>query len=519
MRLKSEYKPLLTFAALWFAGIVLMALGILPRFFSFALEAGLIIYLLRLPFEDALGWFIVFLPFSLALPISSHLDTLSVWRINAFVLAFRWAWEGRTRLFLLLKDPKARWLRYLLILGLVSLSWSLIALFASQGALVPGLKTLALYVNAAILIPVIAETIRSESTLRTLMRYGLIALGAVLSIGFLQLLVVFVVPLFNFWQWWATHIIPIFFGRATGELLTYSNTWFSYWPHDIATLRIFSVFQDSHSFALFVILGLVLPLTLWLESRRARWRGGMFVVVCWGILAIILSGTRGSWIGIAGALAGAVLAGVLPKVAPRALVRPTAILTGLLVIALPIASGLWFASVVAQSAQSGQLSETAIFSFQRARSIFNVEETSNKGRLAIWQATLHSIEARPVFGVGAGNFPRVLDQTLTKARQGASAHSLYLQTAAEAGIIGLVAFLAILLYILWYARMVVQQDLSRIYKYLAISFSVIFLWAYGYSVVDVVWLNGRVLAFTAVLLGVLFSFHFLKSYDKKEATT
>ena len=71
---------------------------------------------------------------------------------------------------------------------------------------------------------------------------------------------------------------------------------------------------------------------------------------------------------------------------------------------------------------------------KRVRSIINFGETSNKERIRIWKLSLESIKNHPLLGVGIGNFPVVLNQDLSLAKAGSSAHNIYLQIAAELGI-------------------------------------------------------------------------------------
>src|SRR3989338_9657850 len=75
---------------------------------------------------------------------------------------------------------------------------------------------------------------------------------------------------------------------------------------------------------------------------------------------------------------------------------------------------------------------------KRVRSIINFGETSNKERIRIWKLSLESIKNNPFLGVGIGNFPVVLNQDLSLAKAGSSAHNIYLHIAAEMGILALI---------------------------------------------------------------------------------
>lgn len=476
--------------------MALVASGILPRSFMLVPAAALIGLIALLPFKSALPWFLAWLPLSFALPLSADFDTLGLWRILALILFGRWLWLERGRLIEFWRARPWRTLRQAMIFVLAGLIWGGLALLGSGGALGPGLKHLLLLVNALLLVPIVSTSVRGKPALVALLKaFGLGALAAVI-IGFGQQLAVFFVPLFDFWQWWATQVSPIFSGAATGELLTYSNTWFSYWPGDVATLRIFGPFPDSHAFALLTILGLIIPTTFWLlKGRRWVW------VLALGALAVVLSGTRGSWASVLAPLLVAGLIWLSPKIFSNALIRPAAVSFLLILAALPVASAIWVGSVGAERAKLGP---AAALSFQRVKSIFDLEELSNKGRLEIWQATLKSIVERPLFGVGPGNFPTVLAQSLTAARRGSSAHSLYLNTAAESGLVGLAFLAGAIILIFGRLRALWRRVKEPLVQALAAALAVYFIWALGYSLVDVVWLNDRLLALTAGLLSLLF---------------
>lgn len=502
-------QPLIRFFTLAVLAMVLMASCLVPRSFIFIVSGGLAIALTALPLSEALAWFALFMPLSLALPFSNGFDTLASWRILAIILFVKWLWQARGFSNF---SAGLRWF----IIGLTAfLGWSALALLAAHGAVGPGFRQLLLFANAFILVPVYAATIRTQAVFNRVFWAALAGAAGVLLIGLLQELSVFFISLFDFWQAWARHAVPLFAGSQTGQLLTYANTWFSYWSNDAATLRIFSVFQDSHSFALFMIFGGILVTAAWRAvNRRAFW------LLAFILLSIVLSGTRGSWLGIIGvaALLGATFFHSKFMMASASFRTSLVAIILIFLAAFPVASAIWVGSMFAQSNQKGGLSEAAILSFERARSIFNFEETSNKGRLEIWQASVKSIEARPIFGVGAGNFPTVLNQQVAKSRQGSSAHSLYLQLAAESGIPGLVFFLALLGFIGLYARRVALHSAGLMQAF-SIAFIIYFTWALSYSLVDVVWLNDRVLSFFALIVGLLFSFNFLNTHDTAAVPT
>jgi tetratricopeptide (TPR) repeat protein len=63
---------------------------------------------------------------------------------------------------------------------------------------------------------------------------------------------------------------------------------------------------------------------------------------------------------------------------------------------------------------------------------------SNNGRLPAWKVSWHAFERNPVTGIGAGGFENYWNQHRTIAESIRDAHSLYLETLAETGLIGAV---------------------------------------------------------------------------------
>src|SRR4029079_629272 len=74
--------------------------------------------------------------------------------------------------------------------------------------------------------------------------------------------------------------------------------------------------------------------------------------------------------------------------------------------------------------------------------------TASDSRLDIWRKTTRMIEDYPVAGVGAGNFQAIFEPIYNPylnndLRRGGHAHNLWLQQAAELGIVAAVLYLAL----------------------------------------------------------------------------
>jgi len=72
-------------------------------------------------------------------------------------------------------------------------------------------------------------------------------------------------------------------------------------------------------------------------------------------------------------------------------------------------------------------------------------DIGEQDRLVMWQAAWKMIQDRPVLGHGVNTFmSRYLDYWVGGERMPRYAHNCYLQVAAETGMLGLAAFLALL---------------------------------------------------------------------------
>jgi len=519
-----------------FAAIFLMAFNILPRETGLVVTGILIFYFIFSPLEDSLWVFIASIPLFVALPITESFDTMANWRILLTVLFLVLFFRHGISISLV-KNTLGHWklkekLKHYRIeyLAGIFLLIGCLSLLVADNVWV-GIKKLLFLINIFLLYIIIRNLVaKNREIIFKIIGAIKVAIGITLGVGFLQLIMVFFINLHQFWYLWDRNVISVFYGQALSNLLSYSNTWFSYYSYQLPTLRMFSVFPDSHSFAFFCILALPFFLTMiFLRPKAPKEKAVvyyLFLIIC--LLAIIFSGSRGAWVGALGACLVFLFIIFLywsptirsrtdffiPKYVKKWWKEIQLILGCLIIffILFPTASAILF---LPQYIQLGQEAVSGVSLFERAKSIIDFLEISIKGRLEIWQRTIDSIIIRPLLGVGLGNYPLVLNEPMSLAKRGASAHSLYLEIAAEMGIFALLILLVIFWQIFKDAWQVFTRHKGLFFRVWAGFFLLALIWILGYSLFDIVLFNDKVLLFFIANLGLLYaaksSFSFHKS--------
>jgi putative inorganic carbon (HCO3(-)) transporter len=199
-------------------------------------------------------------------------------------------------------------------------------------------------------------------------------------------------------------------------------------------------------------LGLTLPLALgvviaggpvWRREGRAEHRtgGAIWVMAAAATmlmgLALVMTWSRGAWLGFAAAAALMSLARGRKWVARL-------LLAGLILVSLLVALDLVHllpGSVLERVGDVGAYLEVSDLS--------SVEVTDENWavieRLAHWQAAIKMLDAYPVTGIGIGNYALAYpDYAIGRWKDPLGhAHNYYLHVGAEAGLVGMVAYLVL----------------------------------------------------------------------------
>jgi O-antigen ligase len=262
--------------------------------------------------------------------------------------------------------------------------------------------------------------------------------------------------------------------------------------------RVTGTFAQPNPYAAF--LNLALPLALCLlvfaKSWRIRWLAG-------GAAAII--GLAAYFARSRGALLGLAVAVVVVALVRLRLDRIAALAGGVLALLFGAA---WYAHLLPQSIQARVSGLVAIDTATLCRPSVSAN-FSTLERLAQWAAGINMFLAHPVLGVGAGNYSEAYPQysLICWPNSLGHAHNYYINAAAETGAIGLVAFLALtvaMVFVGWRAaQAMLRSDTSGYGLALALGFFACIVTVVVHNVVDNVFVHAMELQIAVTLAALL----------------
>ena len=502
----------------------LIITGILPRSVVSYLAIALAVYVLFASLEDATVLFVRSIPFFIAIPITATFDNFNTWRVLSAIIFLRWfvtkyQLSPKQGFWNFYRSLAYDWHRKYLSLPLLLLLTTAVLSIIPASDKILAIKRIIYFLNLSLIGFAIYDLAQKDKFSKRLIRNITIPVIAVTMVGFVQLISTYFIDIYQFMRIWGEGIQCNQFGNQWCDIaVQVGNTWFAYYGEQLS-LRVFSLFPDSHSFPQFLLLGLPAIFVIAIAEKTRNYHDNlkkMFktrsrLAIMWVpliFLTAILTGTRGIWAGSIGALlAGLFYLFILIKRTGRnhpstskssknILVYITSYLTVfflLFTVAFPIFESPQFLLSKGNSLLFGK----------RIRSIIDFGETSNSQRIAIWKASLESIKNNPLLGVGIGNFPIILNQKLELARAGSSAHNVYLQIAAEMGISALI----LALYFLWllmqkiYNNLICSKDWElAIYNGAALIFVP---WILIYSLTDVAIFDERAFLMFVVTVALI----------------
>lgn len=527
----------------------------LPAAFAYVSLAILLAGIWKLSSIEALQLYILSIPILISLPANSLSEAMSIWRIALLLFVLRVFLEKFEirRIFLQkglkfsekagkVKDEIAAFVREVrasnyyktLIPAIIFMAIGAFSLLFAQ-SIGAGIKKMIFLGSVASLFSIVYFAAGSRGDVMKILKTVFISAIFILLVGYLQLAATFFMTLSDFWGIWDNFVIKPFYGERMMILLSYSNTWFSYYGSDEvpATLRMFSVMPDSHSFSMLMILFAPLALFYSYGAVRKSDKVKYFALFAFMLLAIFFSGSRGAWVGWIGAISSALYFYLLPKFPKK--MRPKAFLLGeianhrktyktvflsvLFFVALfPVTSYVLNVNQDVQLIREGKLAGQEKFALlKRTWSISDMDETSNKGRMEIWKDSIASIAKHPVTGIGLGNFPLALSEKISTSKMGASAHNVYLDIAVEMGLFALLAFLLLLWRICVKLFSLSQKFHDGRFRLLAASSLVHFIWISTYGFFDVVIFNDKVFMFTVIIMALLYKMEDISEKEELSA--
>ena len=216
---------------------------------------------------------------------------------------------------------------------------------------------------------------------------------------------------------------PFFLGRSFGKLVAANPSWLVNVSGE-TWMRAFGLSPDPHVFSVFASLAFFVAIGYAAWKKEVLAKIAVFLGAAIMLAAIILSFSRGAYLGLA---------------------------TGILFFAFFLLKRSGHLGKVLAAAGAIAVVLAAI-NFQvavnRLKSTFNFREGSNVERLKNWGEAIEVIRDYPLSGVGMGNYSHLIDPTADE-RSSIYAHNLFLDIAAETGILNSLVFLFLILVSIW----------------------------------------------------------------------
>ncbi len=419
--------------------------------------------------KDSLFWLLLllvaYLPFQVALNLAPDIDLMSG-RVLILGLFFIWLisefYQNKIRARDFFADKTSLALAIFFLLATMSI-------FVADNQ-IWGLRKLLVFVSVWPLFWLTRFLAGKEKEQRILIYVIIGGAALVAGVALAQFGAQFVFGREAVMSFWAGKVTPLFSGASFGALVALNPSWLAAISGQ-TLMRAIGLFPDPHMLSFY--LGLVFPFSLSFFIFNKRYRFLLFIVNCLLLVALLLTFSRGGYLGLLAALA--VFFGLGWQRFGRQAKRFLGICV-LLAAAVLLLVG-W--PVIARLGAS-----------------FNLAEGSNLGRLAIWQDSWALIKANPIIGKGLGNYSIAIDFN-DQYRSAATSHNLYLDLWAEIGFLGLSSWLLVLI-------VAAQAAWQKIKSAPAMAIGALAALAYfgAHSFFETAIFNPTVLAFLMVVLGL-----------------
>lgn len=341
--------------------------------------------------------FLLFLPFQFALNIQEGFD---VGIIRPFIIFLFFIW-----MFVVLLWEKPRFPRSMIFY--VACTFLFFALFSilwaenQEWALRKGI----FLVNFFLLFVMASWMFTKQYWSLELLSQGLALSGFVSAvIGIFQWILPFFFGIEKVVLWWRLYITPFFLGGSFSEVVVEYSSWLVNVVEE-TLFRAIAFFPDPHVAAFYWEICLVWTAIYAYKSKSS----GYFFMTGVIFLALLLTFSRGAYVAIFLLMMGSV-------------VFFMASFRSIRIVFIISALSLILFSLVFHNNPF----------FERALSSFSLLDTSNTGRLEMWERSLESILEKP-WGLGLGGYALEVVPS-SDYRDPIYAHNLYLDIAVEMGV-------------------------------------------------------------------------------------
>lgn len=357
---------------------------------------------------------ILLLPFQFALNLAENVDLVTT-KVLVPIVFCAWLIRGLSKKRIRLPSKMETWL-IAVFLGLSGISlvlgrdWEL------------GIRKTLYFLSVFPIFFISADLLENRS-FRMKAVGAIIASGSLAALtGIIQFSLPFILGLDGTLKIWRS-LAYFFLGNSFGKVIAINPSWLVNISGN-TWMRAFGFFPDPHNFSFFVSLCFFVAIGYLFSGKNVAYRLAAGAGAGLMLLAIALSFSRGSYLGI---LAGIIFftafflgrSGYLGK-ASVVLALFVALL--FLIYPKPIS--------------------------QRLVSVFNLKEGSNKERMKNWEEAFGIILDHPLAGVGLGGYATTVDPA-AEDRSSIYAHNIFLDIAAETGILNSLVFLILILTCAW----------------------------------------------------------------------
>lgn len=391
-----------------------------PAYFFAAFFSFLLLAVLARKTEESFFALIFYLPFQLALNVSSGID-LASGRLLIVLIFLIWLLKSLAAKKQDIPHKITTWLIFI-FLGLVFFSF---VFSINQG------RSLIRVLYFLSIMPIYFIASYYLNSIRSIKKavFALLSSAVLVSlIGLAQFLAQFYVGIDPVIKFLSQNIAPVFYGQSFSAAVLANPSWLVN-IGGATILRAISLFPDPHILAFY--LGLIIPLalSLFLFSSNLKFSGKTKILILFAnfilFFALLATFSRAGYVGAFFGIAAIILLSwkFLDK-RIRFAIGAMVLISGIGVFnSAPPAGGLVFA---------------------RFFSSFDLSEGSNSERIINWSRAVKIISDYPLAGVGVGAYSFAIDP-LSPAKSAITAHNTYLDIAAEMGLAALLVWIALLI--------------------------------------------------------------------------